>query len=164
MQPGNSLVVQWLGLSTSTAEVLGSTFGQGTKVSQALLCSQKRKNQNGPKGRGEVCTRERYGRVPNSKLLLFPPWTPPRRQNTSPSGHMAHWFLGRQSTAILGSAHASVSRAFIWASLCRSWGRKESDMTELPNWTELNVGHDGERNGNTLQYSCLENPIDGGAW
>ena len=22
----------------------------------------------------------------------------------------------------------------------------------------------GERNGNSLQYSCLENPIDGGAW
>ena len=22
----------------------------------------------------------------------------------------------------------------------------------------------GEGNGNTLQYSCLENPMDGGAW
>ena len=22
----------------------------------------------------------------------------------------------------------------------------------------------GERNGNSLQYSCLENPVDGGAW
>ena len=22
----------------------------------------------------------------------------------------------------------------------------------------------GERNGNSLQYSCLENPIDGEAW
>ena len=22
----------------------------------------------------------------------------------------------------------------------------------------------GERNGNSLQYSCLENPMDGGAW
>ena len=22
----------------------------------------------------------------------------------------------------------------------------------------------GEENGNPLQYSCLENPIDGGAW
>ena len=22
----------------------------------------------------------------------------------------------------------------------------------------------GERNGNPLQYSCLENPMDGGAW
>ena len=24
--------------------------------------------------------------------------------------------------------------------------------------------HDGEGNGNPLQYSCLENPMDGGAW
>ena len=23
---------------------------------------------------------------------------------------------------------------------------------------------DGEGNDNTLQYSCLENPMDGGAW
>ena len=23
---------------------------------------------------------------------------------------------------------------------------------------------DGEGNGNRLQYSCLENPMDGGAW
>ena len=22
----------------------------------------------------------------------------------------------------------------------------------------------GERNGNPLQYSCVENPMDGGAW
>ena len=22
----------------------------------------------------------------------------------------------------------------------------------------------GEGNGNSLQYSCLENPVDGGAW
>ena len=26
------------------------------------------------------------------------------------------------------------------------------------------VCHDGEGNGNPLQYSCLENPMDGGAW
>ena len=26
------------------------------------------------------------------------------------------------------------------------------------------MGEDGEGNGNPLQYSCLENPVDGGAW
>ena len=26
------------------------------------------------------------------------------------------------------------------------------------------ISHIGERNGNPLQYSCLENPRDGGAW
>ena len=25
-------------------------------------------------------------------------------------------------------------------------------------------GNFGEGNGNRLQYSCLENPMDGGAW
>ena len=27
-----------------------------------------------------------------------------------------------------------------------------------------NQDHDGEGNGNPLQYSCLENPMDRGAW
>ena len=26
------------------------------------------------------------------------------------------------------------------------------------------IYYDGEGNGNPLQYSCLENPMDGGAW
>ena len=26
------------------------------------------------------------------------------------------------------------------------------------------MGHDGEGNGTPLQYSCLENAMDGGAW
>ena len=33
-------------------------------------------------------------------------------------------------------------------------------------WRGLHCGNDtlGEGNGNLLQYSCLENPVDGGAW
>jgi len=42
----------------------------------------------------------------------------------------------------------------------------------LPSMESLGVGHNrvtslsyiGEGNGNPLQYSCLENPSDGGAW
>ena len=26
------------------------------------------------------------------------------------------------------------------------------------------LGRSGERNGNPFQYSCLENPMDGGTW
>ena len=33
---GNSLAVQWLGLSAFTAEGLGSVPGQGTKILQAV--------------------------------------------------------------------------------------------------------------------------------
>ena len=28
----------------------------------------------------------------------------------------------------------------------------------------LTKSHSGEGNGTPLQYSCLENPMDGGAW
>ena len=28
----------------------------------------------------------------------------------------------------------------------------------------LSADDNGEGNGNSLQYSCLENPMDGGAW
>ena len=66
------------------------------------------------------------------------------------------------------------------------WGSKESGMTErlhshygFPGGSDgkesaCNAGDPGlisglgrspgERNGNPLQYSCLENPTDGGAW
>jgi hypothetical protein len=47
--------------------------------------------------------------------------------------------------------------------------------TRLSNWTELNFHYliviwlnvstlFGEGNGTPLQYSCLENPMDRGAW
>ena len=39
----NSLVVQWLGLGTLAAKALGSIPGQGTKILQAMWCSQKKK-------------------------------------------------------------------------------------------------------------------------
>ena len=73
---------------------------------------------------------------------------------------------------------------------CSPWGHKESDMTEqlstahifragLPRWLsgkestcqagEASLIPGSERSaggghGNPLQYSCLRNPMDGGAW
>ena len=52
-----------------------------------------------------------------------------------------------------------------WSSLvgCSPWGREESDPTEpLP--FHFSLSCIGEGNGNPLQWSCLENPRDGGAW
>ena len=43
MFTGNSLEVQWLGLSAFIAEDLGSIPGQGTKIPQALQYGQKKK-------------------------------------------------------------------------------------------------------------------------
>ena len=44
---------------------------------------------------------------------------------------------------------------------CRLRGRIESNTTEA---TQQQQREMGEGNGNPLQYSCLENPMDGGAW
>ena len=46
---------------------------------------------------------------------------------------------------------------------CSPWGRKESDTTgRLP--FHFSLSRIGEGNGNPLQCSCLESPMDGGAW
>ena len=46
---------------------------------------------------------------------------------------------------------------------CSPWGRTESDMTERLHF-HFSLSCIGERNGNPLQCSCLENPRDGRAW
>ena len=43
------------------------------------------------------------------------------------------------------------------------WGCQELDMTERLHF-HFSLSCIGEGNGNPLQYSCLENPRDGGAW
>ena len=44
-------------------------------------------------------------------------------------------------------------------------GGKESACNAGDLGSILGLGRSpGERNGNPLQYSCLENPMDGGAW
>ena len=51
-----------------------------------------------------------------------------------------------------------------WRSVCCSpWGCQESDMTEHLHF-HFSLSCIGEGNGNPLQFSCLENPRDGGAW
>ena len=46
---------------------------------------------------------------------------------------------------------------------CSPWGRKESYTTEQLHF-HFSLSCLGEGNGNPLQYSCLENPRDRGAW
>ena len=52
-----------------------------------------------------------------------------------------------------------------WRSLVgySPWGREELDMTERLHF-HFSLSCIGEGNGNPLQYSCLENPRDRGAW
>ena len=46
---------------------------------------------------------------------------------------------------------------------CSPWGHQESDMTERLHF-HFSLSCIGEGNGNPLQYSCLEDFRDGGAW
>ena len=46
---------------------------------------------------------------------------------------------------------------------CSPWGPEESDTTERLHF-HFSISCIGERNGNPLQCSCLENPRDGGPW
>ena len=46
---------------------------------------------------------------------------------------------------------------------CSPWDRKESDTTEWLHF-HFSLSCIGEGNGNPLQCSCLENPMDRGAW
>ena len=46
---------------------------------------------------------------------------------------------------------------------CSPWGHSESDTTERLHF-HFSLSCIGEGNGTPLQYSCLENPMDGGAW
>ena len=52
-----------------------------------------------------------------------------------------------------------------WRSLvgCSPWGHEESEMTEWVHF-HFSLSCIGEGNGNLLQYSCLANPVDRGAW
>ena len=46
---------------------------------------------------------------------------------------------------------------------CGPWARKESDTTQRLHF-QFSLACIGEGNGNPLQFPCLENPRDGGAW
>ena len=51
----------------------------------------------------------------------------------------------------MGFPHSSVGKE----SACNA-----GDLGSIPGWGRS----PGEGNGNPLQHSCLENPMDGGAW
>ena len=66
--------------------------------------------------------------------------------------------LGSTPVLLPGKSHG-------WRSLagCSPWGLEESDTTERLHF-HFSLLCTGEGNGNPLQYSCLENPRDGGTW
>ena len=66
--------------------------------------------------------------------------------------------MATHSSTLPGKSHG-------WRSLvgCSPWGCTELDTTERLHF-HCSLSNTGEGNGNPLQCSCLENPMDGGAW
>ena len=68
-ESGNSLAVQWLGLSAFIAEGPGSSPSWGTKIPQALRHSQKKKKR--PKGRVSDTEEPKYGVITETTCESF---------------------------------------------------------------------------------------------
>ena len=66
----------------------------------------------------------------------------------------------KESDTVVATYHALLSRGFPGGSVVKNPPANAGDLDSMP---ELG-GSPGEGNGNPLQYSCLENSMDGGAW
>ena len=71
-----------------------------------------------------------------------------------------HWRRRWQPTPVPLPGKSHERRSLVG---CSPWDRKESDTTERLHF-HISLSCIGEGNGNPLQYPCLENPRDGGAW
>ena len=65
--------------------------------------------------------------------------------STSSSLRIKKWFLGKTASIAFGNIGRDLER-------CHNC------------WSREHYWRFGERNGNPLQYSCLKNPMDRGAW
>ena len=71
-----------------------------------------------------------------------------------------HWRRQWHPTPVLLPGKSHGRRSLVG---CSPWGHTESDTIERLDF-HFSLSCIGERNGNSLQCSCLENPRDGGAW
>ena len=98
--------------------------------------------------------------APHSSALAWKtPWM------EKPSGLLSlftfmHWRRKWQPTPVFLPGKSHGRRSLVG---CSPWGHEESDTTERLHF-HFSLSCIGERNGNPLQCSCLENPRDGGAW
>ena len=75
-------------------------------------------------------------------------------------GRKIPWRRKWQPTAVFLPGESHGWRGLVGYS---PWGHKESDTTEQLHF-HFPLSCIGQGNGNPLQCSCLENPMDGGAW
>ena len=62
------------------------------------------------------------------------------------------------------SKMVGVARGHQRADTLKSYSQETSDEVSMVKFYECFSSESGEGNGNPLQYSCLENPMDGEAW
>ena len=95
-----------------------------------------------------------------SSQFLIPPSHSLKHFSLLGVTHSVIWRRQWHPTPVLlpGKSHG-------WRSLVGSspWGCQESGTTERLHF-HFSLSCIGEGNGNPLQYSCLENPMEGGAW
>ena len=74
------------------------------------------------------------------------------------------WLFVKLQTIAYSLPDSSVHR-ILQARILEWFAMLASRGSSWPrNWTHVSCVSPGEGNGNPLQYSCLENPMDGGAW
>ena len=71
-----------------------------------------------------------------------------------------HWRRKWQPTPVFLPGETQGQRSLVG---CGLWGLTELDTTERLHF-HFSLSCIGEGNGTPLQYSCLENPMDGRAW
>ena len=76
-----------------------------------------------------------------------------------------------QKDAESPTAIAMTAISFLWCLLCAFWGfpggsevKASASNAGGPGSIPGSGRSPGEGNGNPLQYSCLENPMEGGTW
>ena len=93
--------------------------------------------------------------------LVYPTFVRKEQVGTEISAHsFATWRRRWQPTPVLLPGTSHGRRSLVGYS---PWGLKESDTTGLLHF-HFSLSCNEEGNGNSLQYSCLENPRDGEAW
>ena len=144
----------WVSCSNSQTPMRNSREEAGReKYAGSQSCSQSRALTRG-EGTGWVNS------LWDGPLALPPPWT----SETAVPLHLLH-----KPHAKLGGKGSCMWR-WMWhleqipSFSCSSVGKESACSAEDPGSIPGLGRFPGEKNGNPLQYSCLENPMNRGAW
>ena len=97
----------------------------------------------------------------SSTLAWKIPWMEePGGLQSMGSQRVGHDLATEQEQTDLSSKRIKRKVGFSGGSESKAAASNEGDPVSIPGWGRS----PGERNGNPLQYFCLENPMDRGAW